>query len=125
MADTLMREARLRPEHAGFYPEIEVGTWLPAASLARLVLEKELYRKVPGARVGGRPLPDEYFEFRGPSRPPEERPGGRSRETDVSVAEAERKLRSEEERLTGRVDAAEERLRKAEEKLGRRLNDPG
>lgn len=98
MPETLIREARLRPEHAGFYPQIKAGTWLPAASLAQVVLEKELYRNVPGARVGGRPLPDEYFEFRGPSRPPEERPRGRSRETDVA---------------------------EAEEGLGRRLNDAG
>jgi hypothetical protein len=123
MPEAVIREARLRPEHATFYPEIEAGTWLPAQSLARLVLEKELYRNVPGARIGGRPLPEEYFEFRGPSKPPEERPGGRSRETDISVAEAERKLRSEEERLAGQVDAAEGQLREAEERL-RGPNDP-
>jgi hypothetical protein len=124
MPEALIREARLRPESAGFYPGIEAGAWLPAASLARLVLDKELYRNVPGAHLGGRPLPDEYFDFRGPSRPPEERPAGRSRETDVSVAEAERELRSEAERLAGRVDAAEERLREAEERLRDRANDP-
>ena len=124
MTEALIREARLRPEHAGFYPEIEAGAWLPAAPLARLVLDKELYRNVPGARPGGRPLPEEYFEFRGPSRPPEDRPAGRSRETDVAVAEAERELRSEEERLSGRVDAAEGRLREAEERLRGRVKDP-
>lgn len=89
MPEALIREARLKPEHAGFYPEIEAGTWTPAQSLARFVLEKELYRNVPGARIGGRPLPDEHFEFRGPSRPPEERRAGRSRGTDVSLTSAE------------------------------------
>lgn len=115
MPDALIREARLRQEHAQSYPDLEAGAWVPAAALARFVLERGLYRKVAGARIGDRPLPDEHFEFRGPSTPPEGRPAGRSRETDVSVAEAAQELRSGEERLAARVDAAEEQLRKAEE----------
>ena len=78
MPEALIREARLRPEHAGSYPDIEPGVWTPAAGLARLVLERHLYRQVEGQK-GDRPLPESHFEFRGPSLPPEARPAGRSR----------------------------------------------
>jgi hypothetical protein len=58
------REARLRPEHAGFYPGIPAGTWESAAMLADRVLASGLLR---GAAVGwrGRILYDAHFEFRG------------------------------------------------------------
>jgi hypothetical protein len=36
------REARLRPEHAGFYPGIPAGTWESAAMLADRVLASGL-----------------------------------------------------------------------------------
>ena len=106
MPEALIREARLRPEHADSYPEIEPGVWTPAAGLARLVLEHGLYRRVPGAK-GDRPLPETHFEFRGPSLPPESRPGGRSRQTDVTVAEAERDLEESRGRLEDQLGAAE------------------
>jgi hypothetical protein len=114
MAEALIREARLRPEHAGSYPEIEPGVWTPAAGLARLVLDRGLYRHVPESR-GDRPLPDAHFEFRGPSLPPEARPGGRSRQTDVSVAEAERDLEATRKRLGEELDAADSGLAEAHE----------
>jgi len=121
MPDAMIREARLRAEHAESYPDIEPGVWTPAAGLARLVLERGLYRKVPGAR-GDRPLPEAHFEFRGPSRPPEARPGGRSRQTDVSVNEAERSLEASRERLGRRLDAAQEGLADAG-RLDQRFDD--
>jgi hypothetical protein len=121
MPEALIREARLRPEHAGSYPDIEPGLWTPAAGLAHLVLERQLYRQVPGGK-GDRPLPDTHFEFRGPSLPPEARPGGRSRQTDVSVAEAERSLEASRERLGQQLDRAEAGLADAEE-LDERFED--
>jgi hypothetical protein len=106
MPEALIREARLRPEHAASYPDIEAGVWGPAAGLARLVLERGLYRQVSGVK-GDRPLPDTHFEFRGPSLPPEARPGGRSRQTDTAVTEAEQDLKASRALLDRRLDAAE------------------
>ena len=121
MPETLIREARLRPEHADSYPEIEPGVWTPAAGLARLVLDRELYRRAPGTK-GDRPLPAEHFEFRGPSLPPESRPGGRSRQTDITVNEAERELKASQGRLENELGAAEAGLEDARD-LDRRFED--
>lgn len=121
MAEVVIREARLRSEHAESYPDIEPGVWTPAAGLARLVLERRLYQRVPGSK-GDRPLPETHFEFRGPSLPPESRPGGRSRQTDVSVAEAERDLEASRTRLGRQLDAAEAGLADAHE-LEQRFED--
>jgi hypothetical protein len=121
MPEALIRQARLRPEHADSYPDIAPGVWTPAAGLARLVLDRGLYRRIPGAK-GDRPLPEEHFEFRGPSLPPESRPGGRSRHTDVPVAQAERDLAASRGRLEDRLDAAEAGLDDAQ-KLERRFED--
>jgi len=121
MPEALIREARLRPEHADSYPDIEAGVWKPAGGLARLVLERGLYRQVPGAK-GDRPLPEAHFEFRGPSLPPESRPGGRSRQTDVTVTEAERNLEASRGRLEDQLGAAEAGLNDARD-LDRRFED--
>jgi hypothetical protein len=136
MPEALIREARLRSEHARSYPDIEPGVWTPAAGLARLVLERGLYRQVEGFK-GDRPLPDTHFEFRGPSLPPEARPGGRSRQTDVGIAEAERDLAAGRERLDQQLDAADaglanardldqrfEELERQEEELRRAAREP-
>ncbi|HKU60047.1 MAG TPA: hypothetical protein VJQ44_02430 [Gemmatimonadales bacterium] len=121
MPEALIREARLRPEHADSYPEIEPGVWTPAAGLARLVLDRGLYRQAPGTK-GDRPLSDAHFEFRGPSLPPESRPGGRSRQTDVTVNEAERELKASQGRLEEQLGAAEAGLDDARD-LDRRFED--
>src|SRR4051794_30595592 len=123
MPEALIRQARLRPEHADSYPDIEPGVWTPAAGLARLVLDRGLYRRIKGAK-GDRPLPEEHFEFRGPSLPPESRPGGRSRHTDVPVAKAELDLATSRGRLEDRLDAAEAGLDDAQ-KLERRVGGFG
>jgi hypothetical protein len=112
MPEALIREARLRPEHADSYPDIEPGTWTPAAGLARLVLDRGLYQRVPGTK-GNRPLSAEHFEFRGPSLPPASRPGGRSRQTDITVTEAERELKASQGRLEDELGAAEAGLEDA------------
>ncbi len=121
MPEALIREARLRPEHAGSYPGVEPGVWTQAAGLARLVLDRELYRRAPGTK-GDRPLPAEHFEFRGPSLPPESRPGGRSRQTDVTVSQAEHELKASQGRLETQVGAAEAGLDDARD-LDRRFED--
>ena len=59
---------------------------------------------------------------RGPSVPPEARPGGRSRQTDVSVAEAERELEATRQRLGDQLDAAESGLADAQ-KLDHRFEE--
>src|SRR4026209_879822 len=121
MPEALIREARLRPEHAGRHPDLEAGGGKPAGGLARLVLGRGLYRQVPGAR-GARPLPAAHFEFRGPSLPPESRPGGRSRQTDVTVTEAERNLEASRGRLEDQLGAAEAGVNDARD-LDRRVGD--
>ncbi len=57
------REARLKPEFAGLYPDLAAGVWLLAthvvdnlASLARKDPEADLLRRV---------LDERHFEFRG------------------------------------------------------------
>ena len=69
----LRREARLRTEHARFYPGIAPGVWESAAVLADRVMAGGLLR---GGAVGwcGRILHDAHFEFRGGHTGPRERP---------------------------------------------------
>jgi hypothetical protein len=70
---SLRREARLRAEHARFYPGIVPGVWESAAVLADRVLAGGLLR---GAAMGwhDRILHDAHFEFRGGDVGPRERP---------------------------------------------------
>jgi hypothetical protein len=67
------REARLRPEHARFYPGIIPGAWESAAVLADRVLAGGLLR---GVAMGWRSriLHDAHFEFRGGEPESRERP---------------------------------------------------
>jgi hypothetical protein len=67
------REARLRPEHAGFYPGIPSGVWESAAVLADRVLAGGLLRGVTSGWCD-RVLRDEHFEFRGGAGGVGERP---------------------------------------------------
>ena len=68
LADTVAlisrREARLRPEHATQYPEIQAGVWESAAVLCDRVLAGALLR---GSPMGWRDrvLGAAHFEFRG------------------------------------------------------------
>jgi len=70
---SLRREARLRPEHARFYPGIAPGVWESAAVLADRVMAGGLLR---GAAIGWRDriLHDAHFEFRGGEAGPRARP---------------------------------------------------
>ena len=58
-----MREARLKPEFASLYPEIEPGIWYPAA----LVSARRLARIRSAGDAGSlaRVLDEQHFDFRG------------------------------------------------------------
>jgi hypothetical protein len=59
------REARLRPEHAGKYPYISVGTWQTASVLAKDVVAHTLTQSTGAFITGERALNPAHFEFRG------------------------------------------------------------
>jgi hypothetical protein len=59
-----VREARLRPEWAHFYPELEAGVWMVAAQLVPLVLRHRLQDQRTW-EFTQRILVDSHFEFRG------------------------------------------------------------
>jgi hypothetical protein len=71
----LVREARLRPEFAGVYPQIRPGLWLIAATIA----SARRHEDPPPARHE-RLLPEKHFEFRGGDSAP--RYGDRTRSSD-------------------------------------------
>ena len=73
----LVREARLRPEFAGVYPQIRPGLWLIAATIASARKHED-----PPPPLRERLLPEEHFEFRGGDSTP--RHGDRTRSSDES-----------------------------------------
>jgi hypothetical protein len=72
------REARLRPEYAAEYPGMEPGTWLPAAELAKRLVERTRTRRKSGLYT--RTFDPTHFEFRGGDTGP--RRTTRTRRTD-------------------------------------------
>jgi hypothetical protein len=58
------REARLRPEHAGKYPELEAGVWEPAAEIGAKLLLWQVQQQGTSA-LATRILDERHFEFRG------------------------------------------------------------
>ena len=59
-----VREARLRPEWAHLYPELEAEVWMVAAQLVPLVLRQRLQNQATW-EFTHRILLDEHFDFRG------------------------------------------------------------
>lgn len=59
-----VREARLLPEWAALYPEIEAGVWMVAEQLVPSVLRHRLHGQ-PTWEFTRRILANEHFEFRG------------------------------------------------------------
>jgi hypothetical protein len=59
-----LREARLRPQFAEFYPGVRAGEWMAAAVLADTVLADRLLRGSAVA-IRGRVLEEAHFDFRG------------------------------------------------------------
>ncbi|HUR95909.1 MAG TPA: hypothetical protein VMY76_15105 [Gemmatimonadales bacterium] len=65
----MKREARLKPEHAHFYPGITPGIWEGAGVLADKVLACRLLMPSGGFVLNERALQAEHFEFRGGTGP--------------------------------------------------------
>jgi hypothetical protein len=109
------REARLRPEYAALYPQLEPGIWTTAASMTERV--PPIPPGSGGAGWTGRPLNDHHFEFRGSSPREPGGPVGMSRVSDAIAGahtlDAERDER--EHRLVAREREAEQGIQRAEE----------
>ena len=73
------REARLKEEFAAEYPGITPEVWMPAAELARKLVERVHQRRKLGFFT--RTFDPTHFEFRG-GAVKERTPGARTRSTD-------------------------------------------
>ncbi len=62
--DSSPREARLKPEHADRYPQLEAGVWEPAAEVGAKLLLWQVQQHGTAA-LATRILDDRHFEFRG------------------------------------------------------------
>ena len=62
--DFTAREARLKPEHAGQYPQLAAGVWETAAEMGAKVLLWQVQQQGTAA-LASRILSEEHFEFRG------------------------------------------------------------
>jgi len=97
------REARLRTEHAGLYPGLKPGVWMPVEKLLRLVTDLiHEDRSKSGVITGRRLLHEDHFEYRGTSARPEGLPEG---DTRLSDSGAEPSQRTESSGLSGRESA--------------------
>lgn len=86
------REARLRKEHAEFYPGIEPGIWIPVEKLLRYVTD--LIHRDPsksGIITGRRLLREEHFDYRGATPRPPGLPEHASRLSDAGAAPPDRR----------------------------------
>jgi len=63
--DTPVRQARLKAEYAGLYPDVEPGVWYTAATLAEHLLARFLRQERASRSLPERILDDHHFEFRG------------------------------------------------------------
>ena len=63
----MLREARMKPEQAEYYPNLIPGHWYTAAALAGLLKGSRIIIEGPGARITDRILQADHFEFRGGS----------------------------------------------------------
>jgi hypothetical protein len=83
MTEQRGREARLRPEFAHFYSDIEPSVWVPVETLLRQITDLIHHdRSMAGIISGTRLLRQEHFEFRGRSARPEGLPEGSTRLSD-------------------------------------------
>ena len=62
--ESTAREARLRPEFAERYPQLEAGVWETAAEIGAKVLLWQVQQQGTAA-LASRILNEEHFEFRG------------------------------------------------------------
>jgi hypothetical protein len=61
----VVREARLRPEFADQYVDIQTGVWFSAAGLAEKLITRLLREGVSDEELPQRVLDPTHFEFRG------------------------------------------------------------
>lgn len=61
-----IREARLKPEYSSFYPGVQPGIWMSAATIGQQLLLWHL--TAPTMPQGERLLAQDHFEFRGGQR---------------------------------------------------------
>lgn len=59
-----VREARLKSEFAGLYPDIAPGVWMPAALVAGRVFTRLMRELGPGFDPAYRVLDETHFDFR-------------------------------------------------------------
>lgn len=77
------REARLKSEHAGLYPGLEPGVWMPVETLLRHITDLIHHdRSMAGVISGTRLLHQEHFDFQGTSARPAGLPAGSTRLSD-------------------------------------------
>ncbi len=62
--DFVAREARLKPEFANQYPQLEADVWEPAAEMGAKVLLWQVQQQGTAA-LATRILDERHFEFRG------------------------------------------------------------
>jgi hypothetical protein len=85
------REARLKKEHAGLYPGLTPGIWIPVEKVLRHVTDLVAKdRSRSGIITGQRLLREEHFEYRGTSVRPAGLPEGSTRLSDSGAEPAER-----------------------------------
>jgi hypothetical protein len=108
------REARLKAEYRGLYPQLEPGVWTPAAKITERVLAVQGALKV-GSNT--RSLSQHHFEFRGSSPREPGGPTGLSRSTDVAAPEhtADQERAEREQRLAAREREADQGIQQGEE----------
>ncbi len=80
MHEPSIRETRLRPQYADEYPGIIPGVWLPAAEIARKLVERNHARRRQQRYT--RTFDPRHFEFRG-AELPARAPASRTRATDA------------------------------------------
>jgi hypothetical protein len=76
-AQPSIREARLRPEFAEKYEEIEAGVWFSAAGLAEQLITRLLREGVSDEELPHRVLDPAHFDFRGGEGAPSKSASGR------------------------------------------------
>ena len=74
-----VREARLKEEYAGEYPEIPPGVWMRVSDVARSLVDRARTRRREGRFT--RTFDPNHFEFRGGPNAPR-LPAARTRSTD-------------------------------------------
>ena len=86
MATSRGREGRLKSQHAGLYPGLSPGVWIPVEILIRHVTDL-IHRDPSHSRsiTGPRLLHQDHFEFRGRSSRPEGLPSGLTRMSDAGA----------------------------------------